>query len=211
VLNIQKLRQDYTLRSLELSNLDSNPLAQFQRWFQEAQEAQVIEPNAMTLATASLQAVPSCRTVLLKGLDKGFLFFTNYESRKGRELDQNPQACLTFFWRELERQVLIEGSVVKISKQESEAYFSSRPRGNQLGAWASAQDQVISSRSFLEETYQRFEKLYEGQVIPLPPYWGGYCLIPKRFEFWQGRHNRLHDRFSYELVNHLWLIERLAP
>ncbi|WP_068467432.1 pyridoxamine 5'-phosphate oxidase [Candidatus Protochlamydia phocaeensis] len=211
MLDIHKLRQDYQLRSLDLPDLDPDPIKQFEQWFQEALHAHVLEPNAMTLATASLQAAPSCRTMLLKAIDTGFIFFTNYESRKGRELDENPQASLGFLWKELERQVIIEGCAEKLSRQESERYFLSRPRGSQLGAWASHQSQVIPSRSALEEAFEHVNKEYEGKIIPLPPYWGGYRLLPKRFEFWQGRHNRLHDRLSYKLINQIWTIERLAP
>ncbi len=212
MLNNNDLRKEYRLKSLDLSHLNLDPFLQFFIWFQEAQDAQVLEFNAMALATASVEGVPSCRTVLLKKIDKqGFSFFTNYESRKGKELDSNPVACATFYWRELERQVILAGAIEKLSRQESEAYFTSRPRGSQLGTWASHQDQEISSRKELEESYRHFEKMYEGQTIPTPPYWGGYLLRPKRFEFWQGRANRLHDRFCYVHLNHTWHIARLAP
>lgn len=212
MLNISTLRKEYRLKSLDISNLNADPFLQFNHWFQEAQNAQVLEANAMTLATASSQGRPSCRTVLLKGIDsKGLLFFTNYDSRKGIELASNPFACVTFYWSELERQVIIDGRVEKISREESQAYFNLRPRGSQLSAWASHQDQVISSREDLEESYHRYENMYAGEAIPLPPYWGGYRLLPDRFEFWQGRVNRLHDRFRYLLKNDVWHIDRLAP
>lgn len=208
-----KSRKEYQLRSLDIDNLNPNPFLQFSLWLEEAQQAQIPEYNAMALATATLQGIPSCRTVLLKHVDgRGLSFFTNYESRKGKELASNPLACATFYWRELERQVIVAGKIEKLTHQESEDYFASRPRGSQLATWASHQDEILHSREELEEAYRHFEKLYEGKSIPLPPYWGGYRLLPQRFEFWQGRPNRLHDRFSYLLVDHhAWQIERLAP
>ena len=212
MLNISNLRKEYRLKSLDISNLNSDPFLQFTVWFEEARHAKVLEFNAMALATASAQGRPSCRTVLLKGADsKGFLFFTNYESRKGIDLACNPFACVTFYWREIERQVIIEGRIERLKREESEAYFASRPRGSQLGAWASRQDQIAASRKELEQSYQYFEKMYEGRGVPMPPYWGGYRLLPERFEFWQGRANRLHDRFCYFFTNDAWQIERLAP
>jgi pyridoxamine 5'-phosphate oxidase len=212
MLDISNLRKEYRLKSLDLNNLNSDPFAQFHQWFQEAQHAQVLESNATALATTSLQGRPSCRTILMKGIDsKGLLFFTNYDSRKGIDLATNSFACMTFYWPELERQVIIDGGVEKLSQNESEAYFNLRPRGSQLGAWASHQDQVITSRKELEDAYQHYEKLYAGKPVPMPPYWGGYRLIPDRFEFWQGRANRLHDRFRYSLKDRSWAIERLAP
>lgn len=212
MLKINHLRKEYQLKSLDLSNLNSNPFLQFSIWFEEAKQAQILELNAMALATASAEGRPSCRTVLLKEMNsEGFVFFTNYESRKGRDLAQNPFACATFYWAELERQIVIEGRIEKLTSQESDSYFFSRPRGSQLGAWASHQDQVIHSRKELEESYRHFEKIYESKAIPRPSYWGGYCLYPERFEFWQGRTNRLHDRFRYLLIDHIWQIDRLAP
>jgi pyridoxamine 5'-phosphate oxidase len=212
MLNVYQLRKEYSHKPLEINDLSSNPFIQFHHWFQQAIEAQVLEPNAMILATASLQARPSCRTVLLKKMDeKRFVFFTNYESRKGRELQANPFASCTFFWKELERQVILEGVIERLSGEESESYFSQRPRESQLGAWASHQGQTLSSRQELETVYKEVKIRFEGKTIPLPPYWGGFALFPDRFEFWQGRPSRLHDRFQYLLRNHTWKIDRLAP
>ena len=213
MLDINLLRKEYASKSLNINDLNPNPFEQFLAWFQQALDAQVLEPNAMILATASMQARPSSRTVLLKKMDqKRLIFFTNYDSRKAQELKENPFASVTFFWKELERQVNIEGLVEKLSEEESSNYFMTRPRGSQLGAWASPQSQIISSREILEQEYQRLELSFEGKSIPLPSYWGGYALFPKRFEFWQGRPNRLHDRFQYTLQNdQMWQIDRLAP
>lgn len=212
MLNINNLRIEYRLKSLNLRDLNPNPFLQFCVWFKEAQRVQVLELNAMVLATASVEGRPSCRTLLLKQIDaKGFLFFTNYDSQKGRDLAHHPFACATFYWAELERQVILDGKIEKLTHQESEIYFASRPRGSQLGTWASHQDQILNSREELEDAYKYFEKLYENKAIPMPPYWGGYRLMPERFEFWQGRANRLHDRFRYLLINHEWQIDRLAP
>jgi len=211
-LNLSHLRKDYRLKSLEINEVADNPFLQFKVWFQEAQQAQVLESNAMSLATASVKGYPSCRIVLLKGIDdQGFLFFTNYESRKGRDLAENPLACAVFFWAELERQVIISGEIERLPKGNSEAYFSSRPRGSQLGAWASKQGHIVETREVLETDYQEYEKQFEGQPIPMPPYWGGYRLIPQRIEFWQGRSDRLHDRLQYRLSEQQWIIERLSP
>jgi pyridoxamine 5'-phosphate oxidase len=191
MLNIHGLRKEYRLKSLNLNDLNSDPFLQFYVWFTEAEQAQVLELNVMALATASVEGRPSCRIVLLKQMDaRGFSFFTNYDSRKGQELARNPFACATFYWHELERQVIIEGETEKLTHQESETYFASRPRGSQLGAWASHQDQILMSREELEEAYHHFEKMYAGKTIPKPPYWGGYRLLPTSFEFWQGRANR---------------------
>jgi pyridoxamine 5'-phosphate oxidase len=212
MLDINHIRKEYRLKSLDINNLNPDPFLQFNAWFDEAQLAEVMEANAMALATASAQGRPSCRIVLLKGSDsKGFLFFTNYNSRKGIDLASNPFACVTFYWRELERQVIIDGSIEKLTREEGELYFASRPRGSQLGAWASHQDESVASREELERAYGHFEKMYERKSIPMPPYWGGYRLLPERFEFWQGRPNRLHDRFRYLLRNGSWQIDRLAP
>lgn len=212
MLDIQQLRVEYRSKSLDFLNLHTSPFVQFQTWFEEARKSQILEPNAMILATASLQARPSSRTVLLKNLDeKGLLFFTSYESRKARELEQNPFASVTFLWKELERQVIIEGKVEKSTLEQSHSYFSQRPRGSQMAVWASHQGQVIPSRTALEEEYQHVIQKYEGQSIPTPPYWGGFYLVPNRFEFWQGRENRLHDRFQYILDTETWHIDRLSP
>jgi len=169
MLNINNLRQEYRLKSLDIVNLNPDPFLQFHLWFKEAQQAQVAEPNALTLATASAEGRPSSRTILLKGMDeKGFLFFTNYQSRKGRDLSVNPFGCMTFYWAELERQAILDGSVEKISQDESEAYFASRPRSSQLGSWASHQDQTIGSREELETAYRNYEKKFEGKLVPKP-------------------------------------------
>ena len=212
LLDISNLRRDYRLKSLDIKDVNTDPFLQFKIWFQEAQQAQVNESNAMCLATASKTAIPSCRIVLLKGIDaQGFLFFSNYNSLKGKDLEENPLACANFFWAELERQVIISGAVERLSRQESEAYFSSRPRGSQIGAWASHQSEIISTRELLETSYQQQEKVFEGKTVLTPPHWGGYRLIPEKIEFWQGRSNRLHDRLQYRLHKTQWIIERLSP
>jgi pyridoxamine 5'-phosphate oxidase len=212
IMSIADLRKDYTLAGLRRVELDVNPIQQFQKWFRQALDAQLPEPTAMTLATADQKGRPSARIVLLKGLDeRGFIFFTNYESRKGRELAENPNASLVFYWAELERQVRVSGTAGRISREESENYFKSRPRGHRLGAWVSTQSEVISNRAVLETRLEEFEQKYPGDV-PLPPYWGGYVLSPVEIEFWQGRPNRLHDRFRYaRRPDDTWLLERLAP
>lgn len=211
--NIADLRQNYTRAGLNETEADANPFKQFQTWFDQALSSELPEPNAMTLATATPWGKPSARIVLLKGLDQeGFVFYTNYNSAKGQQLAENPWASLVFWWAELERQVRIEGSVEKVSTAESEAYFASRPFGSQLGAWASPQSQVISSRSELEEKVALLEKQYDNQTVPKPPQWGGYRLVPTELEFWQGRPNRLHDRLRYRKQDDgSWLRERLAP
>lgn len=192
---------------------DPNPFAQFQRWFQAAQDAGLSLPNAMTLATATREGRPSARFVLLKGFDEqGFVFFTNYESHKGRELTENPYAALVFYWDPLHRQVRISGSVTRISREESDRYFHSRPTGSQLSAAASRQSRVIPDRQALEKAYRELETRCEGTAIPLPPYWGGYRVAPDTIEFWQGRENRLHDRLLYmRRSDGTWQIERLSP
>lgn len=212
MLNIKDLRREYTLKPLDLSDLNTDPFLQFSVWFEEAQQAGILELNAMNLATASLEGHPSCRTVLLKQMDeKGFSFFTNYNSCKGQELAKNPYACINFYWAALERQVIIKGQVETLSRQESENYFATRPKGSQIATWASHQSQIVNSRKELEEAYRHFEKMYEEKIVPLPPYWGGYRLVPTSFEFWQGRANRLHDRFRYLLEEKNWKIARLSP
>jgi pyridoxamine 5'-phosphate oxidase len=188
-------------------------MVEFARWFAEAQEAQVAEPNAMTLATASADGAPSARIVLLKAFDeRGFVFFTDYRSRKGGELEANPRAALVFFWQELERQVRITGGVTLTSHEESERYFGSRPLGSRLGAWASHQSRVIPGRAVLEKDLSEVEQRFAEGSVPLPPYWGGYRLLPDTVEFWQGRENRLHDRIRYlREAGKEWRIERLSP
>jgi pyridoxamine 5'-phosphate oxidase len=212
-LSIADLRREYSLEGLREEELDPDPFQQFATWFRAAMDAQVLETNAMTLATATRDGFPSARIVLLKGVDEqGFVFFTNYESRKGREIEENPHAALLFYWAELTRQVRIEGVVTKVSVEESEAYFRSRSELSRLGAWASRQSRVIDSRAVLDERMHALVTEYSGRDIPLPPYWGGYRLIPTAFEFWHGRPNRLHDRLCYIRDEDLnWHIERLSP
>jgi pyridoxamine 5'-phosphate oxidase len=178
----------------------------------EALNSDLYEPTAMTLATVNQRGITSVRAVLLKGFDeRGFVFFTNYDSAKAKDLEKNPNASLLFFWAELERQIRIVGEVKKVSMEESEEYFSSRPRESQLGAWASKQSKVIASREILENKFEEIKKKYENKPVPLPPYWGGFRVIPNKFEFWQGRENRLHDRIRYRLIKRKWKIERLSP
>lgn len=212
MLNPANLRKEYALAGLRRSDLNDDPFTQFTIWFQIAVAETIGEPNAMTLSTADADGYPSGRTVLLKGYDeRGFCFYTNYESRKGRELAQNPRACLVFHWHNLERQVLIQGTVERVSREESLAYFHSRPRGSQLGAIVSPQSEVIPDRDFLEQRLTALETLHATGDIPLPDNWGGFRVSPARFEFWQGRGNRLHDRFQYIKTEHNWQIDRLSP
>jgi pyridoxamine 5'-phosphate oxidase len=210
--SIADLRLNYTRQQLLETDIDPDPIQQFQIWFDQALKADIIEPNAMTIATATKEGIPSARIVLLKGVDeRGFVFYTNYESRKGQELMANPQASLVFWWGALERQVRIEGTVEKVSDQETAAYFHSRPLGSQLGAWASAQSRVIPNREVLEQRLDDLTKQYEGQTIPRPMHWGGLRIIPHTVEFWQGRSSRLHDRLLYQRTESGWTIARLAP
>jgi len=211
--SIADLRKDYALQALAEAEAHPNPFQQFQLWFDQAIAAQLHEPNAMTLATATKTGTPSARIVLLKGFDsRGFVLYTNYNSRKGQELAENPQAVLVFWWAELERQVRIEGRVEKVSESEADDYFQSRPRGSRLGAWTSNQSQVISDREVLEQRLQALTAQYQDQEIPRPPHWGGYRVVPSAIEFWQGRPSRLHDRLRYcQGEDGQWLIERLAP
>ncbi len=207
-----ELRKEYMRRGLSESELDPDPIRQFQRWFDEATSAGLIEPNAMTLATPARDGHPSARMVLLKGFDaRGFVFYTNYESRKGGELEQNPQAALVFFWVELERQVRVEGRVERAAPEESDAYFASRPLGSQIGAWASAQSRVIAGREPLERRTAELEDEYAGREVPRPSQWGGYRVVPHVIEFWQGRPSRLHDRLRYRQKDGGWIVERLSP
>ncbi len=212
-MELAHLRENYIKGGLAERDLHKNPFEQFRLWFEQAQSAQITEPNAMTLATATPDGIPSARIVLLKYFDQqGFVFFTNYESQKGEELEENPNVALVFYWAELERQVRITGAVVKTPREESEAYFALRPRASQLGAWASEQSTVVPNRQFLEEQLASLEIWYESQEIPAPPYWGGYRVRPEVIEFWQGRHSRLHDRLVFSRVDESkWEIERLAP
>ena len=210
--DIADIRKDYKLRSLLESDVEPDPIKQFQLWWNEAIKSNIEEPNAMTLATCGKNGKPSARIVLLKGLNpEGFIFFTNYESRKGNDLKENPNASLVFFWKELERQVRIEGSVKKLSKKESDEYFVLRPEQSRIGAWSSPQSQVIKSRESLEEMFEKYTHLFTDGTILRPPHWGGYIVKPILVEFWQGRTNRLHDRLQYTLSHDEWKIERLAP
>lgn len=210
---LHDLRRDYTLAGLLESDLDPDPIAQFRVWFADAQAAKGAEPNAMTLATADASGNPAARTVLLKGLDaRGFVFYSNYGSAKGSDLDVNPRAELLFYWAELERQVRIHGPVERIDRAESESYFRSRPVGNQIGALVSPQSTVIPNREYLEEAYSALEQRYQSEPVPLPEHWGGYRVIPESIEFWQGRISRLHDRLRYRRnADGGWKIQRLAP
>ena len=210
--NIANIRKDYNLQSLSENNVDAHPIHQFNKWWKEAQESSVNEANAMTLATATKEGKPNARIVLLKGFnDDGFIFYSNYLSRKGREMDENPFACIVFFWRELERQVRIEGMILKISSAESDTYFLNRPEDSKIGAWSSPQSKVIPGRDILENNVIKYQAQFSDGNIPRPPHWGGYLLVPSIVEFWQGRSNRLHDRIQYSSVNNEWRIERLAP
>ncbi|HLP75349.1 MAG TPA: pyridoxamine 5'-phosphate oxidase [Candidatus Paceibacterota bacterium] len=233
---IADLRREYNFAGLRRSDLDNDPIVQFQKWFEQAAGkrtsgrvrrflirsykallqiagAEPMDVNAATLATADKAGRPSARIVLLKGVDaRGFIFYTNYGSRKGRELEENPNAALTFYWPEQERQVCVAGPVVKLSREESEAYFRSRPKGSRLGAWASHQSEPVQDREVLEERLKDLEKQYPGNDVPMPPYWGGFLIAPTRVEFWQGRPSRLHDRFCYaKQGDGTWKIERLSP
>ena len=209
---LQNLRQDYISATLDESDVDNNPITQFKKWFDNAVEAQVYEPNVMTLATADKAGKPDARIVLLKGVDEdGFRFFTNYLSAKGKELKRNPYAALVFFWPDLERQVRIEGTVEKLDKETSEEYFVTRPVASQIGAVASPQSQIIPNRAFLEEKFEELKSKSDGKAIAKPAHWGGYIVKPTRIEFWQGRRSRLHDRINFELVKGSWVKSRLAP
>jgi pyridoxamine 5'-phosphate oxidase len=197
---------------LRESDVDPDPLAQFRAWFEEARTAGLPQPEAMTLATATVDGEPSARMVLLRGFDeRGFVFFTNFDSRKGRELTTNPRAALVFYWAAQDRQVRVEGGVEAVSAEESDAYFASRPRGSRLGAWASPQSQVIPGRKFLEAHMRQLEIRYAKGEIPRPPHWGGWRVVPAVIEFWQGQPNRLHDRLCYRRRPEGWSLERLAP
>lgn len=210
--SLANLRKDYTLRGLSEADIDPDPFVQFRTWFGQALAAKLPEPNAMTLATVGADGRPSARIVLLKDVDeRGFTFYTNYESRKARDLAAQPYAALIFYWADLERQVRIEGDVAQVSAAESDAYFQSRPRGSRLGAWTSPQSQVIADREVLDQRLAEFEARFATGDVSRPPHWGGYRVIPYMIEFWQGRPSRLHDRIRYRWVDKRWQIERLAP
>ena len=213
-MDIGNLRQEYALEGLRRKQLERDPFKQFELWLKQSCTANLPEPNAMSLATVSATAEPSQRMVLLKYFDRqGFVFFTNYESKKARQIEENPQVSLLFFWIGLERQVQISGNVAKIPTAESLKYFVSRPRGSQIGAWCSQQSTAISSRKMLEMKFDEIKRKFDNQEIPLPSAWGGYRVVPHSFEFWQGRPNRLHDRFLYSrpYTESGWDIQRLAP
>jgi pyridoxamine 5'-phosphate oxidase len=211
-LDLAALRRDYALATLDERDVDADPIRQFERWFADAAAARVPEPNAMTLSTATRDGVPSARIVLLKGVDSnGFAFYTDYRSRKGAELAENPLAALTFLWKEIERQVRITGSVSRVSTQESDAYFRTRPPGSRLGAWASHQSAVLASREELEARVQDVIGRFPDGDVPLPPHWGGFRVAPDEIEFWQGRPDRLHDRLLYRRGERGWEISRLSP
>jgi pyridoxamine 5'-phosphate oxidase len=211
-MSISSIRKDYQLRSLSESDVHASPVAQFSQWWDEALASQIDEVNAMTLSTINAAGRPSARIVLLKGFDeKGFVFYTNYESDKGQQLDANPYASLVFFWKELERQVRIEGRCERVSSEESDEYFYSRPLGSRLGAWASPQSRVIETREILDKNAATLLERYASGEVPRPPHWGGYRVVADTIEFWQGRSNRLHDRIKYSHQDVAWTIERLAP
>jgi pyridoxamine 5'-phosphate oxidase len=211
--NIANIRKDYRKATLDVSSVDLDPIMQFEKWFGEALQAEVNEPNAMNLATVNEKGKPSARVVLLKGLDnKRFIFYTNYQSKKGKELDNNPACALTFFWPELERQVRVEGIASRVNAELSDIYFKSRPRESQIGAWASPQSLLIENRSILEQRFQEIEKKFHDlPVLPRPHQWGGYQVDPFEVEFWQGGPGRLHDRIQYIKVDNVWKVYRLAP
>ena len=212
-VNIAAIRKDYQLAALDEQTVGDDPLSFFGKWLAEAEAAQISEVNAMTLATVDAHNKPHARIVLLKGLDEnGFIFFTNYQSAKGLQLAAQPFASMVFFWKELERQVRIEGNMEKLSDKENDTYFHSRPEGSRIGAWASPQSHVIANRSILDENYAAFTQKFVGGAIPRPAHWGGYKLIPNHIEFWQGRSNRLHDRITFSLQDpNTWIKQRLAP
>lgn len=208
---LQNLRRQYSKSTLSTSSVSKDPFKQFDKWFSEVLNSGFLEPNAMTLATADKNGKPSARIVLLKGVDeKGFIFYTNYKSKKGNDLENNPFASLLFYWDKLERQIRIEGRTEKVTKEESDAYFQTRPYKSRIGAWASKQSTIIESRNVIVKEFLKYMVKYRNHV-PLPDVWGGYRLIPESFEFWQGRPNRLHDRIKYTLTKKGWKAERLAP
>jgi pyridoxamine 5'-phosphate oxidase len=210
-MDLADLRRDYALESLTERDVDADPIRQFEKWFEQALRSGMTEPNAMTLATSTRDGRPSARIVLLKGVDaSGFVFFTDYRSRKGTELEANPNVSLCFWWGDLQRQVRVTGTVARATREESDAYFRTRPHGSRIGAWASHQSASLASREILENEVARLELAHPGDV-PLPPHWGGYRVTPDSFEFWQGRPSRLHDRIVYARENGKWSVGRLSP
>lgn len=211
-MDIGDMRRDFESEGLDREHLNDDPVVQFETWFEDARNAGILEPNAMSLATTGADGLPDLRTVLLKYFDnRGFVFYTNYGSRKAQEIDENPQAALLFPWIGLNRQVRIQGAVEKVSKAESLRYFASRPRGSQVGAWVSEQSKVITSRGLLEQKVSEIKHKFSAGEVPLPSFWGGYRVVPERIEFWQGRPSRLHDRFEYVREGDAWTIHRLQP
>ncbi len=210
---VEKLRREYKGQGIAKDNVHEDPLQQFEKWFQVAVESNLIDSNAMTLATADAEGRPSSRVVLLKGYDqRGFVFYTNYKSRKAVQLDENPHASLCFYWKEFERQIRIRGQVVRLPREESESYFETRPRDSQIGAWASLQSGIVENRAELEKNFRKYEEKFKGKEVPLPEFWGGYLLEPTVYEFWQGRPSRMHDRLEYKWSkNEGWKIRRLSP
>ena len=211
--NIADIRTDYMLKSFDEKDAKANPFDQFDIWWQDAITSNIDEVNALNLCTVNADGKPSGRIVLLKGYDRnGFVFFTNYQSRKGQELLTNPYACMIFFWKELERQVRIDGRIEKVSSEENDTYFFSRPEGSQVGAWSSPQSSVIENRQVIEDNVKHYQEVFSNKPITRPPHWGGYRLIPSQIEFWQGRSSRLHDRLQYSLTEDgNWQLVRLAP
>lgn len=211
-MNYADLRRDYKAKAFDIKDADENPFKQFENWFEDAMKAEIEEATAVALSTCAKEGKPSSRIVLLKGVDeKGFIFFTNYYGKKSKELEENPNASMLFFYKELHRQIRIEGTVERTTKEESENYFHSRPRESQIAAWTSQQSKEISGREHLEELFNKYSSEFEGKEIPLPNFWGGFRLIPDYFEFWQGRENRLHDRIRYQLKEKKWALSRIAP